>query len=87
MSSAVHLQLQCIHKYRQKPVTKEHFLAGFFPPLISLPKEMLAGVVVALGVVPEAIAFSLVAGVDPKMGLFASVAICCVVAFTGGAPP
>lgn len=47
---------------------------------------MLAGVVVALGVVPEAIAFSLVAGVDPKMGLFASVAICCVVAFAGGRP-
>lgn len=38
----------------------------------------------ALGVVPEAIAFSLVAGVDPKMGLFASVAICCVVALLMG---
>jgi sulfate permease, SulP family len=78
--------MHCIHKFTQKPVTKDHFLAGFFPPLTSLPKEILAGVVVALGVVPEAIAFSLVAGVDPKMGLFASVAICFVVAFAGGRP-
>ena len=78
--------MQCTHKYQQTPVTKDHSLTGFFPPLTSLPKEILAGVVVALGVVPEAIAFSLVAGVDPKVGLFASVAICCVVAFAGGRP-
>ena len=48
--------------------------------------EVLAGVVVALALIPEAIGFSVIAGVDPRVGLYASVAIAMVVAFTGGRP-
>ena len=48
--------------------------------------EVLAGLVVALALIPEAIGFSIVAGVDPKVGLYASVVIACVIAFTGGRP-
>jgi SulP family sulfate permease len=46
--------------------------------------EILSGIVVALALIPEAIGFSVVAGVDPKVGLYASVVIACVIAFTGG---
>ncbi|WP_221246927.1 SulP family inorganic anion transporter [Acidocella aromatica] len=46
--------------------------------------EILSGVVVALALIPEAIGFSVVAGVDPKVGLYASVVIACVIAFVGG---
>ncbi|WP_416884805.1 SulP family inorganic anion transporter [Marinospirillum sp.] len=48
--------------------------------------DVLAGLVVALALVPEAIAFSIIAGVDPKVGLYASFCIAVVIAFTGGRP-
>lgn len=48
--------------------------------------DVLSGVVVALALIPEAIGFSVIAGVDPKVGLFASFAIACVSAFVGGRP-
>jgi sulfate permease, SulP family len=48
--------------------------------------EFLSGIVVALALIPEAIGFSVVAGVDPKVGLYASVVIACVIAFMGGRP-
>lgn len=48
--------------------------------------DILAGLVVALALIPEAIGFSVIAGVDPKVGLFASFAIACVSAITGGRP-
>ncbi len=48
--------------------------------------DLLAGLVVALALIPEAIAFSIIAGVDPKVGLYASFCIAVVVAFTGGRP-
>ncbi len=48
--------------------------------------DLLSGLVVALALIPEAIGFSVVAGVDPKVGLYASVVIACVIAFTGGRP-
>lgn len=48
--------------------------------------DVLAGLVVALALIPEAIAFSIIAGVDPKVGLYASFCIAVVVAFTGGRP-
>lgn len=48
--------------------------------------DILAGLVVALALIPEAIAFSLIAGVDPKVGLFASFSIAVIIAFTGGRP-
>ncbi len=48
--------------------------------------DMLAGVVVALALIPEAIGFSIIAGVDPRVGLYASVAIAIVISITGGRP-
>ena len=48
--------------------------------------DALAGVVVALALIPEAIAFSIIAGVDPKVGLYASFCIAVIIAFTGGRP-
>ena len=46
--------------------------------------DVLAGIVVALALIPEAIAFSIIAGVDPKVGLYASFCIATVIAFVGG---
>ena len=48
--------------------------------------DLLAGLVVALALIPEAIAFSIIAGVDPKVGLYASFSIAVICAFTGGRP-
>jgi len=48
--------------------------------------DLLAGLVVALALIPEAIAFSIIAGVDPKIGLYASFSIAVIVAITGGRP-
>ena len=48
--------------------------------------DVLAGLVVALALIPEAIAFSVIAGVDPKVGLYASFCIAIVIAFVGGRP-
>jgi len=48
--------------------------------------DILAGIVVALALIPEAIGFSIIAGVDPKVGLYASFAIACVSAIVGGRP-
>ncbi|MBA2349940.1 MAG: SulP family inorganic anion transporter [Solirubrobacterales bacterium] len=48
--------------------------------------EVLAGLVVALALIPEAISFSIIAGVDPKVGLYASFTMAVAIAFTGGRP-
>ncbi|MAM00375.1 MAG: sodium-independent anion transporter [Alteromonadaceae bacterium] len=48
--------------------------------------DLLSGLVVALALIPEAIAFSIIAGVDPKVGLYASFCIAVVIAFVGGRP-
>ncbi len=48
--------------------------------------DLLSGIVVALALIPEAIAFSIIAGVDPKVGLYASFIISVVTAFIGGRP-
>ncbi|NEQ64132.1 MAG: SulP family inorganic anion transporter [Symploca sp. SIO2D2] len=48
--------------------------------------DLLAGAVVALALIPEAIAFSIIAGVDPKVGLYASFCIAIITAFLGGRP-
>jgi SulP family sulfate permease len=48
--------------------------------------DVLAGIVVALALIPEAIAFSIIAGVDPMVGLYASFCIAVVIAFIGGRP-
>lgn len=54
--------------------------------LSNIRADVLAGLVVALALIPEAIAFSIIAGVDPKVGLYASFCICTVIAFVGGRP-
>jgi len=48
--------------------------------------DILAGVLVALALIPEAIGFSIIAGVDPSVGLYASFSIALVIAFAGGRP-
>ncbi|MFC4637613.1 SulP family inorganic anion transporter [Deinococcus hohokamensis] len=48
--------------------------------------DLLSGLVVALALIPEAIAFSIIAGVDPQVGLYASFTIAMVIAFVGGRP-
>lgn len=48
--------------------------------------DILSGTVVALALIPEAIGFSIIAGVDPKVGLYASVVIAIVISFAGGRP-
>ncbi|WP_423821159.1 SulP family inorganic anion transporter [Salinisphaera sp. SPP-AMP-43] len=58
---------------------REHWLSN-------IRADVLSGIVVALALIPEAIAFSIIAGVDPKVGLYASFAICVVISFTGGRP-
>jgi sulfate permease, SulP family len=66
------------------PTNKKH---TFIRELLFNPRlEILSGIVVALALIPEAIGFSVIAGVDPKVGLYASVVIACVIAFTGGRP-
>ncbi|HET8849700.1 MAG TPA: SulP family inorganic anion transporter [Marinobacter sp.] len=52
----------------------------------NLRGDLLAGIVVALALIPEAIAFSIIAGVDPKVGLYASFCIAVIIAFVGGRP-
>ncbi|MFN7153034.1 MAG: SulP family inorganic anion transporter [Acidovorax sp.] len=54
--------------------------------LSNIRGDVLAGLVVALALIPEAIAFSIIAGVDPKVGLYASFSICVIIAFAGGRP-
>ncbi|PHO13952.1 sodium-independent anion transporter [Malaciobacter marinus] len=52
----------------------------------NIKNDFLAGIVVALALIPEAIAFSIIAGVDPKVGLYASFCIAVVISFVGGRP-
>lgn len=54
--------------------------------LSNIPTELMSGLLVALALIPEAIGFSLVAGVDPKVGLYASFSIAVVTAIVGGRP-
>lgn len=49
-------------------------------------RDLIAGLVVALALIPEAIAFSIIAGVDPKVGLYASFCIAFVISIVGGRP-
>ncbi|WP_281685646.1 SulP family inorganic anion transporter [Thalassobaculum salexigens] len=54
--------------------------------LSNIRGDVLAGIVVAMALIPEAIGFSLIAGVDPKVGLYASVSIAIIISITGGRP-
>lgn len=64
-----------------------NYLAAMTRDWTSNPRaDVLAGIVVALALIPEAIGFSIIAGVDPAVGLYASVAIAIIISFTGGRP-
>lgn len=54
--------------------------------LSNIRGDVLSGIVVALALIPEAIGFSIIAGVDPRVGLYASVVIAIVISFAGGRP-
>lgn len=49
-------------------------------------RDVISGLLVALALIPESIAFSIIAGVDPKVGLYASFIIATIIAFAGGRP-
>lgn len=68
-------------RYRSEPSV---WTALRTPKLLS--REILAGVVVALALIPEAISFSIIAGVDPRVGLFSSFVMATSIAFLGGRP-
>ena len=68
-------------RYRIEPTV----LQALRTPRI-LTREVLAGLVVALALIPEAIAFSIIAGVDPRLGLFSSFVMAVAIAFLGGRP-
>ena len=51
-----------------------------------LTREVLAGLVVALALIPEAISFSIIAGVDPRVGLFSAFVMAVTISFVGGRP-
>lgn len=70
------------------PNTTERFLiSGYLNEWFRSPRaDILAGLVVALALIPEAIAFSIIAGVDPQVGLYASFIIAMTIAFVGGRP-
>ena len=69
------------NRYRAKPSVLDALRS---PRLLT--KEVLAGLVVALALIPEAISFSIIAGVDPRVGLFSSFIMAVSIAFLGGRP-
>jgi sulfate permease, SulP family len=69
------------------PNRRAHLFQNFRQDWLSnVRNDLLAGLVVALALIPEAIAFSIIAGVDPKVGLYASFSIATIIAFMGGRP-
>jgi SulP family sulfate permease len=64
----------------------QHTVFGALRSPRRLRTEVLAGLVVALALIPEAISFSIIAGVDPRVGLFASFTMAVSIAFLGGRP-
>ncbi len=67
------------------PAREQSVLAAVRSPR-RLRTEVLAGLVVALALIPEAISFSIIAGVDPRVGLFASFTMAVTIAIVGGRP-
>lgn len=68
-------------RYRIEPTVMQALRS---PRLLS--REVLAGLVVAIALIPESIAFSIIAGVDPRVGLFSSFIMAVSIAFLGGRP-
>jgi sulfate permease, SulP family len=70
---------------RSQPENDTSVVRALRSPRI-LTREVLAGLVVALALIPEAISFSIIAGVDPRLGLFSSFVMAVAIAFVGGRP-
>ncbi len=68
-----------------RPRTEPTVLQALRSPRL-LTREVLAGLVVAIALIPEAIAFSIIAGVDPRLGLFSSFVMAVAISFLGGRP-
>ena len=66
--------------------SEDHTVRGALRRPAVLRREVVAGLVVALALIPEAISFSIIAGVDPRVGLFASFTMAVSIAFLGGRP-
>jgi SulP family sulfate permease len=66
--------------------TLKTYRRQWFTDAPSARRDVMAGIVVALALIPEAIGFSIIAGVDPRVGLYASVAIAMTIALIGGRP-
>jgi SulP family sulfate permease len=64
----------------------DHYRAEWFDGVAATRRDILAGLVATFALIPEVIAFSFVAGVDPQVGLFASFVIGIVIAIFGGRP-
>lgn len=68
-----------------QPVPSRAKLNSFREIWLTNPRtDLLSGLVVALALIPEAISFSIIAGVDPKVGLYASFSIAIIISFSGG---
>ncbi len=65
---------------------RDHFDSGGTSWFSNTRVNLVSGLVVALALIPEAISFSIIAGVDPKVGLYASFSIAILISFTGGRP-
>ena len=68
------------------PMMTRRYLAEWAGDVRAVPRETLAGMVGTFALIPEVIAFSFVAGVDPEVGLYASFTLGIVIAFFGGRP-
>jgi SulP family sulfate permease len=73
----------CVRRGKGLRVTLARYRREWFG---NIPKDLVSGILVALALIPEAISFSIIAGVDPKVGLYASFAIAVTLAFAGGRP-
>ena len=67
-------------------MTVQNYRTQWFSNLGDARRDVLAGIVVALALIPEAMGFSVISGVDPRVRLFAPVAIALVISFLGGRP-
>ena len=81
MAIAEKSPLPKVNRYKAEPSV----LTALRSPRL-LTREVLAGLVVAMALIPEAIAFSIIAGVDPRVGLFSSFVMAVTIAFVGGRP-
>ncbi len=74
------------NSHLNNPATFSRYRAEWFRDAGTARRDVLAGIVVALALIPEAIGFSVIAGVDPKVGLYASFSIAVITALVGGRP-